>query len=466
MPNVAPEVHTLPEPSWTQSDNNLLPRWQRYLAWHSNRYGNQEIERLSREIARIDALIPEYIRTIDTRKTGMGKWRKELSELEQAGGPSDDEIMAKYEAVITSPHVIGTRTDAWGCLVVLIDPRIDGAEDRESGVYEISYKSFSLGVFDAPLIDQSMRYYFQRFDGRVNTENHHGPKRLSVSLYDLGTNLTDALATYDIESAVDYFVARLRKLVRYFGPTGLQKKVTGRADQIPWQGLQVADPVRAIRLLHDACQDSKEDKIRDIKITIAAYERDIEDYQRIIRDLRKERREKQALIEQRKATRQKTTVDQTEAVRSLAYITALPGVIAIKFDNADIPVLHVRNSFVHENKRYDLGDFELKLTTETVYFGTVLNVKRTRVPLGGTYEAGWHGMADAFCFGNRNDEIMSAFYSGDLGHAVNVALGTMNTVNAGTYAIEGYFAEIPLTAVWTRHRRQRPRHKRKMLAAV
>lgn len=78
------------------------------------------------------------------------------------------------------------------------------------------------------------------------------------------------------------------------------------------------------------------------------------------------------------------------------------------------------------------------------------------MPAGGDYTAGWH--PDGFCFGNRAEAIRTAFLQGDFVHAVNVAIGSLNTISEGDF--NGYmFAEIPLNMVWNRQIRRRPRRR-------
>jgi len=456
MPTTANKVHTLPAPTWTQSDNDLLPKWMKYLQWQQSHYGDAEIDSLRADIGTYDDVITDYTEMAQRQKERQQELRHQLAELEATARLTDDQIMANYQELIASPHVIGTRIDSWGGLVILVDPIVEGAEDYDFGVFEIDTVAYINGHFQSPHLPVAAEMLYDRDNLRRMPRTTEHP-RLRMAKFAVSHKVVTDLGAYNALTMVTEFVYNLQMLKQHYSAASyLTKKKEGRDLQIPWNGWQVADPVRALKRLVDSAALSVETRISEVKSRIQVIRENIESYQDIVRANRKSRRESEAALLKLVGAKEKKEIDMDEAVRGLAYVTHLPGVIAIRFGDDGVPILHVRTSVVREGRRYDLGDYELKLATEIAGFGTVLDVTRTRIPIGGSYEGGWHTYQNAFCFGNRNGEIIQCFSEGDITGAVALAIGAMNTIPKYDF-YPTQFAQIANDAVWKNSHRRRPR---------
>lgn len=464
MPHALRGINVLPVPKWTQSDNNLLPQWLKYLKWQHSKYGNDDMRQIRNTIATTRDEINWYDRRVREYNGNIADLKQKLNVLKNRVEPTDADIMQHYETLIASPHVIGTRIDHQGALVVLIDPQIEGAEALELGMYELDVRSLACSLHQIVMMDEggNLSNLFYNHYGR--REAYYGPRHTVLASFQLNYDAIDTAKNYDLLPAVESFIESIKDLHLYsrrVGRTVAKKSPTRQADQ-PWSGF-VDDPVRALRRLRlMAFEDG------DITSQIQRLEselRDQESYKkdtlRALREHRTTLRNQEAELAKREAAKNAAGIDLEEAARSLEFISTLPSVIAIKFGKDGVPIVHMRNSFVHGGKRYDLGDFEVALKLEDKYFGTVPVVRRTRCPLGGSYNQGWHPDSNAFCFGNRTSEILDAFYAGDLNHTFNLILGTMNGIDADhDYRVDrGEFAEIAMDDVWQRKLRRRTRRR-------
>jgi len=173
------------------------------------------------------------------------------------------------------------------------------------------------------------------------------------------------------------------------------------------------------------------------------------------------RRETLALEQQRaeharlEATDPETLFDPEDARRQLRRITALPGVMGVRFIDyygQQVPVFHVRTTIVHDGRRYDMGDHEVRFINHTGY-AAVVNVHQTRPPLRQLYyhnDSVYDGeYADWFCFGSRATQLRTWFETGRYDEFMNVAVNCMNLVNpSSTYSIPEHFREIDMDATW------------------
>lgn len=462
---------TLPDPTWTQSDNDLLPKWMKYLEWHSQHEGDGEISRLQGMIRNDQHRIESATRYIKEYNNQIKRFKDQLAELTNAPVISDDELRSKHDELIALPYVAGTRVGRAGELHVLIDTAKLCPEGHSLGWVEVGYE-FSLNGrihFVSGNIDEVYRalagYY------RADFSTIGGVTTLSVSL-NTPRRHREYVTSGDIAKVVSYMAEQLeRYALDYIGRIA-QVPADKHAAYQPWSGY-VTDPALAIRRLQEVTEaPTAEREVRNLESNIVRYTEAKKEYSDELRKYRNQLREHQAELlelEKARANAAGTTIDIEEARTTLEYISTLPGVIAIKFDGDGIPVLHLRNSVVHDGKRYDLGDFELYLRTEDAYFGTTMKVRRTRCPAGGSYDQGWHPEADRFCFGRTSIvEILDAYRRGDFGHCVNIAIGIMNSLSAGhEYLIEaGQFAEIAIDNVWQRKLPTRPRRRRATQVAL
>jgi|GEM_PF-4468528 len=458
MPTATRGVNVLPAPSWTRSDNDLLPKWLRYIEWHQNYYGEDQIRRLKQAISDQKDVLAEYAGYVKEFGVKIARAKEKIKELKDADQWTDEELAAKYDALIASPHVIGTRIDQFGALVILIDPQIEGPEELELGMYELDIGSLVEGRHqliapnDATSLFDALRNHYS-----YNHTTYGLVARRDVR-FAIDRAARDAFRAYDLLPAVNEVVKAVASLRQRYTGWGYQfsKKSATRQQDHAWFGF-VADPIRALRRLHAAVQESNLLSIAGYMHIVTINERHRREANDLIRSTRADLRKSEADLKQLEETPKEFVIDVEDAKRSLEFISMIPGVIAIKFDADNIPVVHLRNSFTHEGRRYDLGDFELHFKLNT---NDVPTVERTRCPLGGSYTRGWHG-GGWFCFGNRSADIIKLFHSGDFSQMVNITVGTMNSVSVGDMPLigTGFFAEIGMDDVWQRKPRRRSRRK-------
>lgn len=445
-------IHTLPEPTWTQSENNLLPKWTRFVKEHKLQYGNPQIESLRDDIATWERSVKDGKELAKRASGQIIEVKSEIARLKAIKPPTDEMILANYERLLALPCVKGVRIDSFGGLVVLVDPILADRPNDDAGVYEISrdiLRSRLRIVYADRLLRTSDMVNYNVCE---KSGNH-----LVIAFNGLGDDFEmSIIETLDVATCVERFVNRLTgKLKREH----LHKRTP--EERLPWEGVHVADPLAAVRKFAEGGRTgSLQDRIESQEEEIRYYEHCKKQALDQIRTYQAKLRADEAkLADMMKRLAANTEgINQERAKEMLEYISTLPGVIAIKFDGAT-PVLHVRCSFPYQGRRYDLGDFELYLTSENFHFGTVLKVRRTREPLGGSYESGWHTSVGGFCFGNRNQDIISAFREGEFDDAVTGAIGTMNTIapeDIGWGGL-GRFAEIKPNDIWKRKPRRRAR---------
>ena len=460
----------LPNPTWTQSDNDLLPKWMKYLEWHTQHEGNDELGRLQGLIRDEERAVETYTREIKDDTAELKRLKTMLTELENRPRLTDAELQQRYDALIALPYVAGTRVGRAGELTVLIDTAPLSPEGQSIGWIEVGYEYFVSGSIY--IVGQDITRAYNAFRRQYWT-NTHRIGELTVAYYQTQHPhvLTEQFAAGDIASIIAHIAEKLSELIRANMRDDEMDPPDTHADDMPWSGY-VTDPVKALKALQRCGgADGVDRQIRNVKSAIWEYEQYKTADNDELRHARAQLRDYKSQLEtlQRARANANKEGDQAVARQILEYISTLPGVIAIKFDGDGIPVLHVRNSVVHDGKRYDLGDFELYLRTEDAYFGTTMKVRRTRCPAGGSYNQGWHPDANRFCFGRTSIvEILDAYRRGDFGHCVNIAIGIMNSLSAGhEYLIEeGQFAEIAMDNVWQRKLPTRPRRRRATQVAV
>lgn len=426
-------LRALPEPKWTQSDNDLLTKWMKFLEWHAQHEGNDELARLERLIRDMEASVLNYTKEVKQDNAELKRLNAILTELKNRPRITDEELQQRYEELVALPCVAGTRVGRVGELNILIDTAPLCPEGKSVGWVEVGHEYFNrsriyvIGEDIARLYGAYRRYYYT---DRLNLGEHkivcyEGPR-----MY----NLDQLLTTGDLAAVIALITEHLSEVIRSRMRDDDMDPDNTHIGDIPWSGY-VTDPVKALRQLQKyGAVNGVEMQIRDTEASINQYEQYKDSNNRALREARTKLRNYKSQLEalQRARANVVKDVERDEARRVLEYISTLSGVIAVKFDTDGIPVLHVRNSVVHNNKRYDLGDFELYLRPEDAAFGTTMKVRRTRCPAGGSYEQGWHPTQNRFCFGGTSvTEILDAYRRGDFGHCVNIAIGIMNSVSNG-----------------------------------
>ena len=453
-----PTLTSLPAPTWSQSDNNLLPQWRRFVEAHLAEHGTDELAAARTELANVERYVEDIQRCIPNTKRFIAELTEQRQRYLDEDTTTDETIAAQYQRLIESPHVVGTTVGLFGELRILIDPLVTGYESKEFGLYELS-----------PATNGTVLSFY-----RVSTyDTSHTPLEYlldcywisygqdSVRQYERFTDqdVDQALRSYDLLSVVD---ALVEHVFTQYADRFTDDKAANRS--LPWSGHNVNDPVRAMKMfLEKSYVDTPAQHASRIANEIADYEQTLRSYTTQLRDYRVQRREITARIAKLEPTQTSDGPSDDELARMLETITTMPGVMAVRFEHG-IPVLHVRASFVHEGRRYDLGDYELYLKQAQI--GThVMRVNRTRIPVGGEYNSGWEG--GGFCFGNRAPSMRDSFVQGDFVHAINQAIGALNSISEGDFDYCYFmFAEIPMEMVWQRNIRTRPRRRQMGRAVV
>ena len=447
-------IHRLPAPTWAQSENNLLPKWLRFLKEHKLRYGNGAIERAESQIRSAETDIKYYKGYVGDYSQQIKEYKQRIAELAKLKPVTDEELRAYFEQLIKLPELLGVRLDRYGRMVLLVDPVLPEHEDRDLGIYEISYETLSGTIW---LLNCSEELRYSRLVD-YNTMEIDGKHR-KLRFYGLSEETARKFGTTG--DVVSYVKALPAALGRGVDARRLAQRKAER--ETPWSGIQIADPVVALRKLMESSGAAPAQRIEELERGLKIAEQEKKNYLAYLRERQTELRSyQQELVELKKLAEQADNgVDVEAAKKMLRYISTLRGVVAIKFVG-NTPVLHVRCSFPYKGKRYDMGDFELHLELEHKLFGTVLKVRRTRTPLGGTYEAGWHTSQNGFCFGSRDVDIINAWNNGDIGDAVSVAIATMSTIEKPEWELHRArpnFAEIAYDDVPQRKLRTRTRRK-------
>lgn len=456
-------IHTLPEPTWTQSENNLLPKWLRFVTDHHERHGNPALNEAIEYVTSIEETIQTYRDYVKSDAETIAAAKKEIARLKAIEPITDEQLLMYYEQLLELPEVIGVRIDEYGALVILVNPILKDREDDDAGLYEIDRRTPMAKLRIVRCSRELRNTSFVDYSTIGRGDNGH----VTISFHDLSGDVANVFATsYDVVSYVKEFSKALSSHLIHQTLPKRDANTTA-----PWEGVNVASPVQALRKLVESQERANVKRLIEHETERLSYaelekKRDMEHLRRLQRQLG-ERKTELAEIRKRIAEAGGGKIDVEKAKQMLRYISTLPGVIAIKFDG-NTPVLHVRCSFPYRGKRYDLGDFELYLKSEDKQFGTVLTVRRTRTPLGGTYERGWHTNQNAFCFGSRNEDIMTAFREGAFDDAVTGAIGTMCTIE-NSYQLEYNrhgFAEIEPSDVWRRKPRMRARRIARAMGAT
>ena len=87
-------IRTLPEPTWTQSDNDLLPKWLKYLEWHARHEGTDELGRLQRLVHETEQSIEICTQQVKEYSVELKRLNAMLTELKNRPKISDEDVKA------------------------------------------------------------------------------------------------------------------------------------------------------------------------------------------------------------------------------------------------------------------------------------------------------------------------------------------------------------------------------------
>jgi len=197
-----------------------------------------------------------------------------------------------------------------------------------------------------------------------------------------------------------------------------------------------------------------------------------------LRALNGELAEKRAELKKLQASVDNLEFDEEAVKKELHYMTSLPGVMGVRFENVDgkglVPVVHVRTTTVYNGQRYDLGDYELVFYRHHGESAAVIETRQTRKARSAgiyyhtgpyDYRCGCCRYRTWFCFGNRAAELTELFELGSFSAFLHFAINSLNSINESElsyYDLGSHFVKIDDDAVWTPRTvtaRRRPRRR-------
>jgi len=441
---------TLPPPTWHGFDRNMVTKYMEFLK--ANDSMASDIKRREEDIEYFKDRIQECSTTIRNMRDTAREAAQELEQLKTRHEVSDEELGLALERLVELPFVIGTRIDAKGLLIV----QIRVMRDANDGLV------FDYGDYEVIVGLHLSTYYSETKNPMpVATRLRKGPSRdpysydmLRASIEDVYHNHTgyldmkeeDNKSTLLIEGSVDKYIQNIHNAICMRGDDSRPQPIPPAAS---WNGYW-PNPVTALRASiksEEECNSRVRiltDKIKQCETRATDYVRAIADYKRMLRDVKASLKELQAQQAQRRDP------DPEKAERTLRYIMTLPGVMGIKFNDAGVPVIHVRASHVQDGRRYDFGDYEFTLSPSNITGEGVLVAKKSRGRHGfwdhfddGRFDGGW------FCFGSRATELNGMYRQANYADMMHLLINSINGVNNGyEYHLTERYDEIPVDLVW------------------
>lgn len=164
-------LRTLPEPTWTRSDNNLLHKWVKFLAWHRRTIMCDEIPQTERQLEMEQRDVQDYIGRIKHCSAQIKDLKTKVAELKKIPDATDEELAARYAELMALPYVTGTRIGRIGELYVLIDTSKLLPEGQTFGWLEIGAEYVQSGnvyvAGDLDLLRRSLGWEFSIDTHRV-----------------------------------------------------------------------------------------------------------------------------------------------------------------------------------------------------------------------------------------------------------------------------------------------------------
>lgn len=475
MPSLK-NTHKLPKPAWSGFDQQLVHKYLEFTRVAQRTTRRLQHAELSSTLVACERDKEHNMGRMNSHKEAMSSLKENLAAakaqlLDLSSNSTIDEALRAIEEL---PFVIGLRPDSRGYLVVfcrLFTTDHDAEDiiigDRHIGDFEITlrvtegtylgYSNSRYDVIPITLVKRGSGIHRWPFhEDTTNNETSFG--RLNLHGIDFKQPLSNLQPVDLIEQIANRLVVE-----------------SGFVDPTPKE--EVAEPLWSGTTpnLRDVLRRTLDQAVNTrARAQILSLTSEIERYHRIVRSaidrlsslnpeisrLRAELQEATRLLEE------EVEFDEEAAKQDLRFMTSLPGVMGVKFNDNGIPVFHLRTYLELEGSTsiYDMGDFELTLL-ETSGDG-VVKVRKTRSPtLGSSHlyfqAAGW------FCFGERATELHATFRKGEFGAFLHLALNSMNSVNEGDRErVDSYYSTFPRTEVWMPNVRTRPRRRRHMMEAM
>lgn len=462
-----------------------LPRWHgmppdlvdQYLAF-TRRYRDKS---LAERIRRIEARIEEMGRDRSDASAYIKSYRSRAVENAALVVQREHELamlsdVSLYEegllGLMYEQALLGIRVNSAGRLVLHLRAyKQEGGESRYVGDFEFNLDSLT-----------GQYLYFIQTD--VSTDRHTATSAdrivdtregvIQSTLYESPWNFQGLLQKGD-------FCGLARALVERVCLASRTKQWLGLDTAEPeptWRGIAPGVERALARTLDFVLRASARDALADAQEALAKDRRDQQYYTDRLRTLNRELTEKRAELTMLQASVGTLELDEEVVKKELRYMTSLPGVMGVRFENVGqdglVPVIHVRTTTVHNGRRYDLGDYELVLSRHHGEQAGVIETRQTREARSpGLYYHTrpydrWCGCCvyrTWFCFGNRARELAELFDAGNFPSFLHLAINSLNSINErelSYYDLGSYFIGIDDDEVWVPHMvtvRRRPRRR-------
>lgn len=461
-------LHAPPKPDWHGFDSDLLDKYVAFVV-------NQTVERRSETPRRLRCLLDDakdgasyYRADIEARRRRITESEERLARLcAIRDNQNDDDLVANLARVVALPYVTGTRSDRYGRLVVQL--RI--TKEYEGVLYDLGDYDVVMAQYHSSAVRASVTRCVENITSYLDyftwDDREYGVLTGGVRLR--MDNLATCFESGDFLTVVEAAHAALTQV----RTQALRTVMTDPQPEALWDGF-IPSPLKAAKrsmAIWGNRDNTLEYRIRYEERSIANHERELENNRESLRDRNAAIRKLTAELAQAETEVGEVEIDHDAVANELKFITALPGVVGMKFNSAGVPVLLVRTSVVVARKRYDLGDFELTFTPNEESLGVLTTTCTREVehnPYWTTFR--YSGGKDGwFCFGGRSGDLLKLFRGGHYGPMVHMMLNSMNHLNAddtSRYTVNR-LTPIPLGAVWSskpRRPRRRPRRPREVVA--
>jgi hypothetical protein len=445
-------------PSWHGTPANLAEEFVAFMRNGSQQRTDSLIHSLQTDIEDAEDLLRENVEVIRAYHSTIKGVRETLTKLRTSLASFDD--LSRFDdgliELLYHPFVVGIRPDSGGRLVIHLRlfKEFEEGSPVHLGDYEINLITTQEGlsayenlqVASTSTTDGS-QYAFQH--GGTSHGVTYGILRLPR-----GTVRRHVL-NGTFSSLIDDIAATL---VRNGSPWPTDDKPL--PDPV-WSGIASNLEGMLARTVEVAAIQSIRKEIAEREKTLHSYEEYSQQATNIVRKTGRKLVALRSELEAVQKLHSEQSFDEGNARAQLHYMTSLDGVMGVKFLNVNgeqIPVFHVRASIVHNEKRYDLGDYEVTLIEYNEHQGgvAVVRVHQTREPSrysSGFYyhpEGDGYERHDWFCFGTQADELRQLFRKGEFAEFMHLVVNSLGGINTGSRErIPHYFNEIPMDATWT-----------------
>jgi hypothetical protein len=463
-----------PLPKWHGMPPDLVDQYLAFVRRYQAKSVAERIRRLDVRIqeigySRSDAMdsIKSYRREVAESVESVAQCERKLAELSDVSMYEEGLLELMYE-----PSLLGIRVNSAGRLVLHLR-----AHKQEDG--EFRY----VGDFEFNL-DNLMGHYLYFIQTDISTERHIATQAdrlvdtkegvIQSSLYESPRSYRELLRQGDFVGLANALVERVCRAAR----SKYRLQLDTAESEPVWRGI-APEIARALDRTLDLLVRA------EAKDALAQAQRDLSDYKvRLkrstdeLRALNGELAEKRAELKKLQASVDNLEFDEEAAKKELYYMTSLPGVMGVRFENVDgkglVPVVHVRTTMVYNGQRYDLGDYELVFYRHHGESAAVIETRQTRKARSAgmyyhtgpyDYRCGCCRYRTWFCFGNRAAELTELFELGSFSAFLHLAINSLNSINESElsyYDLGSYFVKIDDDAVWmprTVTARRRPRRR-------